>query len=51
MTISIARTKFIVNIEFFKNQNPYLKDNSSRPIFLKQIVQLVGYVPFTLAWH
>ena len=30
MTISVARTKFIVNIEFFKNQNPYLKDNSSR---------------------
>ena len=27
MTISAARTMFIVNIEFFKNQNPSLKDN------------------------
>jgi len=30
MTIFVARTKFIVNIEIFKNQNPYLKGNSSR---------------------
>ena len=29
MTISSARTMFIVNIEFFKNQNTNLKDNSS----------------------
>ena len=29
MTISVARTMFIVNIEFLKNQNPNLKYNSS----------------------
>ena len=29
MTISSARTMFIVNIESFKNQNPNLKDNGS----------------------
>ena len=36
MTISVARTKFIVNIESFKNQNPDLKDNSSRVYSLAQ---------------